>query len=462
MTKKSRPPVLYEGVKHFVTMHGLFGRGSRVLTAVSGGIDSLVLLDLLVSLSSEWELKVVILHVNHQLRGRESNGDEKFVGSLAKHYGLPIFTARVETKNEAAGTKLSIQEAARNLRYAFFLAMMTELDGDVVATAHNANDNAETMLLNFVRGTGIDGIAGIPIQRNGATIVRPLLFATRQEISAYARERTLKYREDSSNLSDKYSRNFVRRKVIPLLEKRVNASLVRSLSHSSAIFKECAEYLREQVKAAWPTIVSDEDGEILLRKEGLRKQHPFIRQLIVHDVFLGKDIEPSADRIGAVVSLLGSEKGIWVDCGNGWRAENESECIRFSQPTVAADFSYVLHEEGRITNDLFSLSVKKSKNVPNKLGSHSSIEYVDAGKLRFPLYVRSWKAGDSFVPLGMKHRKKVSDFFVDLKISRTKKMKIPIVESGGNIVWVAGCRIDDRFKITPASTEAYKLSIRST
>jgi len=452
---------LYEGFRRFVQIHELFGRGSRILAAVSGGIDSVVLLDLLASLSAEWDLKVVILHVNHQLRGRESNADEKFVTSLAKHYGVPLHTARVETKSEAARKRLSIQEAARDLRYAFFQKKMAELHGDVVATAHNANDNAETMLLNFFRGTGIDGIAGIPIQRNDASIVRPLLFATRPEIAGYARERKLRYREDSSNLTDKYSRNFVRRRVIPLLEERVNTSLVQSLSNSSAIFKACAEYLREQVKNAWPAIISEADGEILFVKEILWRQHPYMRQLIVHDVFLRKNIEPSADRIGAVLSLLGAEKGSRVDCGNGWRAENESDHIRLNRRTAAADFSYVLQEEGVISNDLFSLSVKKSKNVPNKLGSHSSTEYVDAGKVRFPVCIRSWKEGDSFVPLGMKHRKKVSDFFVDLKIPRSEKMRIPIVESGGNIVWVAGCRIDDRFKITSASTEAYKLSIRT-
>jgi tRNA(Ile)-lysidine synthase len=288
-----------------------------------------------------------------------------------------------------------------------------------------------------------------------------LLFATRQEIIAYARERKLKFREDSSNLTDKYSRNFLRRKVIPLLEKRVNPSLVKSLSNSAAIFKDCAEFLREHIQRVWPFVVAESDGEILFLKDELRKQHPYVRQMIIHDAFLRKGIEPSAERIAVVLSLLEAEKGSGVDCGNGWRAENESRNILLSRRGAAAAFSYVLKKEGMIANGLFSLSVEKSKNVPNKLGTHSSTEYVDAGKVKFPLSIRSWKEGDSFVPLGMKHRKKVSDFFVDMKISRAEKRSIPIVESGGNIVWVAGCRIDDRYKITSASTEAYKLSIRT-
>ena len=189
MTKKDRSPELYEGIKHFVRSHGLIRRGSTVLAAVSGGIDSVVLLDLLTLLSVEWELQVVILHVNHQLRGREASADEKFVGSLAKRYNLRLFTARVETKKEASRKKLSIQEAARDLRYAFFLSKKAELDADVVTTAHNANDNAETLLLNFVRGTGIDGIAGIPsVEMAHRLSVRCSLLRGRKLLRMPARE----------------------------------------------------------------------------------------------------------------------------------------------------------------------------------------------------------------------------------------------------------------------------------
>ena len=274
-------------------------------------------------------------------------------------YNLRMFTARVETKKEAARKKISIQEAARDLRYAFFLTKKAELGADVVATAHNANDNAETLLMNFFRGTGIDGIAGIPLHRNGAAIVRPLLFATRQEIVAYAHERKLKFREDSSNLSDKYSRNFLRRKVIPLLEKRVNPSLVKSLSNSAAIFRDCAEFLREHVQRAWPLVVSESDGEILFLKDELRMQHPYMRQMIVHDAFLEETLSrpsnesPSCFRFSTLKKVL-------VSIVETDGEQKTSRPILLSAGGVPPPiFRMFWKKEGMVANDFFSLSVKK-------------------------------------------------------------------------------------------------------
>ncbi len=459
MGTRERPGALYEAFKGFVRANGIIQRGSKILAAVSGGIDSAVMLDLLAKLSSEWNLELTILHVNHQLRGRESAGDEKFVWGLAKQYDVRMFVARVQTKAEAARKKISIQEAARHLRYAFFAAKKLELKADTVATAHNANDNSETMLLNFFRGTGIDGIAGIPVQRRDAAIVRPLLFATRNEIAAYAEGQKLKFREDSSNGSDKYSRNFVRRNIFPLVEKRLNPSVVKTLSQSSRVLRHCSDFLEEYIGRIYPNVASRKKDDLYFLREQLLEQHPYVQQMLVHRAFVEKEIEPSADRIWAFISLLTGEKGTRIECGNGWTAENGDDYIVLSRSLPTSAFSYSLEKEGTVNSGFFSLSVKRCKNVPNKLGVSSSIEYVDAAKVRFPLFVRSWKEGDMFVPLGMKQRKKVSDLFVDLKIARMAKGRIPIVESHGEIVWVAGCRIDDRFKITPSSPGAYKLSI---
>ncbi|HTX17557.1 MAG TPA: tRNA lysidine(34) synthetase TilS [Bacteroidota bacterium] len=459
MRKSEQSSSLYSSFKRFVQSAGLLRRGIRVLAGVSGGVDSVVMLDLLSQLSREWEFDLAVLHVNHQLRGIESDGDERFVTRLSGRYGLNVFVGRVATREEAARKKISIQEAARNLRYAYFEAKRIELRGDLVATAHNADDNAETMLLNLFRGTGIDGIAGIPIRRPEARIVRPLLFASREEIEAYARSRKLKHREDSSNRTEKYSRNFIRRRIMPLVEERLNPSAVRTLSQTSRTLRAAADFLDGVVAEAFLKCVSlDADGA-LLAKEELRRQEPFIRQMVVHRTLTNLGVEPSADRIETVVSLLEAEKGHRVDCGGGWTGENGAEKITIIHGAGASPFSYSLEREGTVRGGFFSLSVRKCRTIPNKLGVDTSKEYVDARKVRFPLRIRSWRKGDIFVPLGMKHRKKVSDLFVDMKISRSAKDRIPIVESGGEIVWVAGCRISERFKITSSSSGAYELSI---
>ena len=458
------PPIphVVQEVSRFARANDLFHRGDSVLAAVSGGVDSVVMLDVLAFIADEWGLVLRIVHINHLLRGRESDADENFVRALAERYGIPISVERVETKKFAATKKLSTQEAARELRYEFFFRMLTSCKAQSVATAHTANDNAETMLMNLLRGTGIDGVAGIPIRRNENSIVRPLLSVSRQEIAAYAKQKKLAFREDSSNASDKYSRNYLRRNIIPLLEKRINPSLIRTMSQSSAVFRNCAEYLDGQVRRAFSAAAAEKNDGVFLGVDALMNEHPYIRQMVIHSLFLGKGIELSFDRIAALLALIDAEKGSRADCGNGWVAEKESGQIFIFQSGTLAPFSYLLNSEGTLKGGSFSLSVEKCGRIPNKLTAHTSTEeYVDARKVRFPLRVRSWKEGDAFVPLGMRSRKKVSDLFVDMKISRVRKEAIPIVESNGDILWVAGCRLDDRCKITPTTTEAYKFSIHS-
>ncbi|MBI2429932.1 MAG: tRNA lysidine(34) synthetase TilS [Ignavibacteriales bacterium] len=440
-----------QNVWQFITKHGLFSDGQKVIVAVSGGIDSIVLLDLFLWLRSIKKIDVVAAHINHGLRGKESDGDEKFVRRLCEKNGIPLYSDRFATKKIARKAKRSVQETARDLRYTFFDTLKKSLNADRIATAHNANDNAETMLMNFFRGTGIEGLAGIPVQRGD--IVRPFLCVTRHEIERYAGKRKLRYREDSSNRHDDYTRNYVRHKIIPKIERRINPSLVETLSNMSEIIRLNSEFTGELLKRS----VDTDKRQIEIQK--LEQMHPYLQQMFIHHLLVEKKIEPRYDIIHSVLGLKNNQKGATIDLDGSYVAERINDAILLRERETEPAFEYTLHEEGSVNAEEFILTIKKSALPDNKIHADTSLEYIDASMLKFPVTVRRWKKGDVFNPIGMKGKKKVSDFFGERKFSSEQKKRIPIVESGNRIVWVAGERLDDRFKLTDKTKEAYQLTI---
>jgi tRNA(Ile)-lysidine synthase len=442
----------------FIKQHELLHSKQKILLAVSGGIDSTVMLDAFSRLQTEWNLKLGIVHVNHQLRGAESNADEKFVRLLAEKYECPVFVSRVPTKQRAKEKGISIQEAARELRYAFFQKQRKAFGAHAVATAHNADDNAETVLFNLCRGTGITGLAGIPLRQKEGKIIRPLLFAERKEIEAYARRMRISFREDSSNYSEKYSRNFLRHTIFPALKRRINPAVAQTLLHTSEIMKLYSAYVGGEVEKSLRQFFRERKKEFTLNTEQLHKKHALLQLEIIRMLLERINVEPSFERIAAIRSLIEAQKGIVIECGGGWVAERGAGEIIFHKKNKNAAFGQTLVVPGTITVNGCSLTVKE--NVPPvRFEDDPQRAYVDAGALKFPLTVRAWKNGDRFVPLGMNKEKKVSDFFIDQKIPLFRKRTIPIVTSGDSIVWIAGLRLDDRFKITPRTKNALLLTI---
>ena len=457
MTRKN---TLFDEFKRFVGNHRLIDRGGRVLAAVSGGVDSVVMLDLLSSLRSEWDIELDIVHVNHGLRGAESDEDEQYVRDLARKYGCDVFVKRVATRSASKKRKISLQDAARNLRYAFFLKTLLTRRYNVIATGHNANDNAETLLLKLFRGTGIRGLTGIPLRNYNGEVVRPLLFAQRSEIVRYAKDRKLSFREDSSNASEKYARNYLRRKIIPDVERRINPSLVATLNTTAAILRESEDFIAQETALARSEIVRKNVDRVSIDMERLSHVHPYLGQMILHDAMLEIGIEPTFERITAILNLSKKDRGARVECGKGWIAEKGTNEIILEAGRREKKFSRTLRTAGTLAYDGFSISVEKCLQFPRRFIRHSvREEYVDGGKLHFPLTIRSWKEGDAFIPLGMRSFKKLSDFFVDEKIPRVRKHSTPIVANGADIVWVAGVRLDERYKITETTKYAYKLTM---
>jgi tRNA(Ile)-lysidine synthase len=434
---------------------------SHILLAVSGGIDSVVMVDLFAKAGFNF----TIAHCNFQLRGEESDRDEAFVRQLGVRYSKEVLVKHFDTKTYAADNKLSIQVAARELRYGWFKELVdrpqTTDDGlpstvdrrpwtAFVATAHHADDNIETLLMHFFRGCGIGGLHGI-LPKQGH-IIRPLLFAKRTEIVAYAAEQGLTWVEDSSNATDKYSRNYIRHQVMPLMQTiypKVDDNLLGNIER----FKEVEMVYNQTMNSIKTKLLEVKGNETHVPILKLKKQQPL--RSIVYEIV--KDFGFEATQVDEVVKLLDASNGSFMASATHRLIINRNWLI--IAPKQADEATNVLIEAG--TNEVvFSAGklVLKQSTVNGQQSTDKAIATIDADSITYPLLLRPYKTGDYFYPLGMTKKKKLSKFFIDQKLSKTQKENIWVIESDKRIVWVVGYRIDNRFKLTPTTKEVVTIS----
>ncbi len=444
----------------FILRHRLAAPRHFILLAVSGGIDSMVMMELFRRLRRRWHLRLGIVHINHQLRGSESEEDEQFVHSAAVSNGFRFFSARVDVMTFAHTRRCAKQEAARILRYEAIEKIRAAVHADAVATAHQANDNAETVLLNIIRGAGIHGLAGIPISRPNGRIIRPLLFASRNEIAAYAERRSIEFREDSSNASLVYRRNELRHAILPALQKRHRVDISGIFNRVSSNMRDIETKLALLLKKAGKTLFQAADGTWYLDLLQFSSLLPFVQEEILAEMLKTLGIEVSEKHIGALMRLTSSQTGRRAFLGRRIPVLRDRDRLLFLPERGQKEYKIdiVIGHEYRFEGSIFS-AVPESQR-PKKFGNDRSVEYVDASKLGSRLSLRTWKHGDRFIPLGMHKGKKVSNFFADLKIPLHQKSHIPFFESDGTIVWICGQRLDDRFKLTEETQKIIKLSYR--
>ncbi len=451
---------LEQRFEDFLNAHSLLQGGERLLLAVSGGVDSMTMLDLFERIAGRWHLSLAVAHVNHQLRGDESDGDEAFVRAQCERRSLPFYSTRVLTTSFAHERGFSKQVAARTLRYQFLSTIRDQIQADAVATAHQANDNAETVLMNSLRGAGVRGLAGIPLRDPQQRLIRPLLFAYRNEIDQYAVANSILFREDSSNASNDYRRNYLRNVAIPELEKNFDPGILAGLNSIAATFKSLRAELEMRVAEIYPSIVREQrDGEFHLDARLLLQQPESLRSELLLEVLRRVEIEPSTRKLEALLSLATKQSGRAIDLSKRWRAAANRDEVVLIPSAPQSDFSAQLAPGQTISTPSFQISA--TNIIPRNSGewtASADVVFVNARALSKDLRIRSWREGDAFVPLGMHQRKKLSDFFIDQKIPVWKKHSIPIVESGSRIVWVCGLRLDDRFKLLPETDSVLKLS----
>ena len=417
-------------VSAFIQEKRLFGKSDKVLVALSGGADSVALLRVLLRLGYHCEAA----HCNFHLRGEESVRDEKFVVSLAEDLGVKLHKADFDTAGYAFDKGISVEMAARDLRYAWFARVSEAVDAKVVAVAHHRNDSVETFLMNLVRGTGIDGLLGI--RAVNGKVVRPLLCVDREDILDYLKYLGQDYVTDSTNLQSEFTRNKLRLEVIPLLES-VNPSVVESISRTASRLEEVAEVYHRAVAEAAERVLAGEnmlDGAVLLREPAPRS--------VLHEVLypLGVNASQLDDifcclRLGESGRMFETSGYVLVtDHGNlRWRVRQEDERM------------FVLRHEIILTEDPF--------DVPKD----RAVAYLDADKAGDELLLRKWRSGDKFVPFGMKGFKSVRNYLRDCKKSLFDKERQMVVCAGKDIVWLVGERADNRFRVTPETRRILKM-----
>lgn len=421
----------------FIKKEKLFSPSHKILLAVSGGVDSTIMCELF----HKAGFRFGIVHCNFNLRGQESDGDEIFVKELAAHYDSEFHFEQFETKSYAHKKGISIQMAARELRYTFFESVRRKFNYDYIATAHHKSDVMETMLLNLSRGTGISGLHGILPKREN--IIRPLLFASREEIARFAVDNRIPFREDSSNREEKYKRNLVRNKIIPVL-KSINPDLENS-------FYESALRVRDAEKLLLDFVTEFRKKNVSVKKNATHISINAVTSLPGGETILFELLKPfgfTSDVVEQIYESVKSTSGKQFLSPTHRLIRDRKNFI----VTSLAEHSQVSKEIKKIPAEInfneeiisFTVRDRGKFSIPKT----STVCCVDYDKLKFPLLIRSWREGDSFVPLGMKHKRKVSDFLIDKKIPLHEKEKVKVVESNKEIICLTGLRINDRFKVT--------------
>lgn len=418
----------------------------------------MVMGELFSRIRSSFRLSLAVAHVNHQLRGDESLGDEAFVRNQAEKWGIHFYAERVDTYGYAASNRLSKQEAARNLRYEVFERVRIAANANAVATAHQADDNAETVLLNALRGAGVRGLAGIPVRRDPGAIIRPLLFAHRSEIEHFAQQEGIQFRSDSSNDSMEYRRNYLRHNVIPAIEASGEFDFVTSLNRLSRLMRQLDGLLSTEVRHLLPGMLTrDERGNSSLHISRLRSKPEYLQEGLVLELLKRLGAEAEAHKVHQVLELCDLTTGSQVQLSKYLHVYRNRDWLEFVKPRVEPSLhqEVVVGESYSLEDFRFTLSQPLPR--PSSLGSSRSVEFVDARRLGTRLVLRSWQEGDWFMPLGLPFKKKLSDYFVDEKVPLLQKHRIPILESNGEIVWICGKRLDDRFKVTDETRDVVRL-----
>ena len=443
----------------FVDEQSLIKPGEKILAAFSGGPDSVFLLHLLHKFQSRLKIEVYAIHVNHLLRGKDSDEDEEFCNRFCRELGIKFFSVRKRVRSFSVKNRISLEEAGRLLRYKEFEKTLRQNKLDKIATAHNASDNTETVLLNLIKGTGLDGISGIPSKRDN--IIRPVLCFTKEEIFAYLQQKNILYRIDKTNIETDYERNFLRHNIIPLIKEKLNPSLDTSILNSSDNFKDIKAYISSTEFGIFGKLQNELSRSSQIQIDDLIKINQSLRGLFLKNLLeKGFAKQVFANDIKKILSLITQQVGKRVELSGDMTVFRERDSLKFlsTHGHQVNEFLKIHVSETKITS-AGKLSIRKCDKNTFSYSNNKNKEYISGDTLSNEFIIRRWKPGDSFYPFGMKNSKKISDFLNEQKVESSGKKNHLIILNNNEVVWVVGLRLDDRFKITPSTKNVLELCL---
>lgn len=468
---------MIERVINYIEDNSMLQKGDKVIVAVSGGPDSVCLLHLLNELKSIFNIELYAAHVNHCLRGSESDEDEKYVKRFCDSLGIAVHCKRIDIEKYAKEKNISCETAGREARYGFFAELMEELGAQKVALAHNSNDQAETILMRIMRGTGIEGLRGILPVRDGI-FIRPILGTTREEIENYCIEKNLNPRIDKTNLQNIYNRNKVRLELIPYIQRNFNKDIISVLNRLSVLINKDSEFLEELAEEKYHRYCLCKDNSVIIDKSAFLEKDAMLTRIIRKAItkFSGNLNDIESIHIYDIISLQKTGTGRKISLPRRITVENIYEDIIIkkadSETNIKQSILRQLVDKKDLTllkegcqEYISELSINiRMQVIPNnsKIDFKAEVltKYFDYDKIKDDIIIRTRREGDRFIPYGMKGSKKIKDMFIDLKIPKDKRDSIPLLCFGSEIIWIIGYRVSDNYKITKETRNILEVRIR--
>ena len=451
-----------EKVLLFIAEKKLISRNDKIVVGFSGGADSVFLLSFLIKFQKKFNLSLLAAHLNHNLRGEEGDADESFCMRICADLNIPILIKQKNIKVFAKKKKLSLEEAGREIRYKMFSEIAAKENCTKIATAHHQSDNTETVLLNLIKGCGLNGAAGIPAQRGN--IIRPLLAITKDEILSYLQIKRIPFQIDSSNEENNYQRNYLRNKVVPKLKENINPKIDEKIFNFSSTIKDFLNFVDSILEKSLKLIQFDKNNECKIPLSLIAGEHIFLQKEIVAGA-LAKipKLEINARSINGVLNLLEKKVGAKTELASSYFALRDRNFIIISK-NKKENLAPIFIEKNQVkTINGKKISMKEISKDKIRLGSDKNIEFLSGDSLRFPLCIRRWRQGETYYPFGLSKPKKVSEFLTDLKLSAEEKANQLLLLNDNDssdkseIVWVINRRLDNRYAVTKSTKKIIKV-----